>query len=160
MRRLSASLFLLPLLAACQPAAPKVDTAAEEQAIRAQIAAFNTAVAAYDSAGLAALYAQDAALLPPNQGRLEGAAAIQQMFAGMRQMNVSMVVTPLVVVVAASGDIAMEEGTWTLTMPMADGTTFNDNGKYLVAWKKIDGTWLMERDIWNSDNAPPPSGAQ
>jgi ketosteroid isomerase-like protein len=45
-------------------------------------------------------------------------------------------------------------------MPMQDGSTFEDYGKYLVAWKKIDGTWLMERDIWNSDNAPPPSGAQ
>ena len=159
MRRLFASLFLLPLLAGCQPAAPKVDTAAEEQAIRAQVAAFNTAVAAYDTQALGAIYAQDASLLPPNQERLDGLAAIQQMFAGMQQANVSMSVTPTVVVVAASGDIAMEEGTWTLTMPTPDGATFSDNGKYLVAWKKIDGTWLMERDIWNSDNAPP-SGAQ
>jgi uncharacterized protein (TIGR02246 family) len=160
MRRLLASLFLLPLLAGCQPAAPKVDTAADEAAIRAQVDAFNAAVAAYDSAAVAALYAQDAALLPPNQERLEGPAAIQQFFAGMRQLNASMVITPIVVVVAASGDIAMEEGNWTYSMPMADGSTFSDNGKYLVAWKKIDGTWLMERDIWNSDNAPPPSGAQ
>jgi len=160
MRRLFASLFLLPLLAGCQPAAPKVDTAAEEEAIRAQVAAFNTAVAAYDTQALGALYAQDAALLPPNQERLDGQAAIQQFFAGMQQLNVSMAITPTVVVVAASGDIAMEEGTWTVTMPTPDGSTFSDNGKYLVAWKKIDGAWLMERDIWNSDNAPPPSGAQ
>jgi uncharacterized protein (TIGR02246 family) len=160
MRRLVASLILLPVLAGCQPAAPKVDTAADEQAIRAQVEAFNAAVARYDSAAVTALYAQDAALLPPNQERLEGPAAIQQFFAGMRQLNASMVIAPTVIVVAASGDIAMEEGTWTFTMPMADGSTFSDNGKYLVAWKKIDGTWLMERDIWNSDNAPPPSGAQ
>jgi uncharacterized protein (TIGR02246 family) len=160
MRRLLASLFLLPVLAACQPAAPTVDTAAEEQAIRAQVAALNTALAAYDSIAIAAMYAQDAALLPPNQERLEGTAAIQQFFAGMQQVNASMVIAPTVVVVAASGDIAMEEGTWTFTMPMADGSTFTDNGKYLAAWKKIDGTWLMERDIWNSDNAPPSSSAQ
>jgi len=153
MRRL-AVLALLAAAAACQPAPPKVDTAAEEQAIRAQVAAFNTAIAAYDSTALAALYAQDAALLPPNQGRLEGREAIGQFVAGMQQLQVKMVVTPAVVVVAASGDIAMEEGDWTLTMPMQDGSTFSDNGKYLVAWKKIDGTWLMERDIWNSDNAP------
>lgn len=160
MRRRFASLFLLPLLAGCQPAAPKVDTAAEELAIRAQVAAFNTAIAAYDTQALGALYAQDAAILPPNQERLDGQAAIQQFFAGMQQANASMAITPTVVVVAASGDIAMEEGTWTVTLPTPDGGTFSDNGKYLVAWKKIDGTWLMERDIWNSDNAPPPSAAQ
>lgn len=160
MRRLLASLFLLPILAGCQPAAPKVDTAAEEQAIRDQVAVFNTAVAAYDTQALGALYAQDAALLPPNQERLDGPAAIQQFFAGMQQVNASMVIAPTVIVVAASGDLAMEEGTWTVTMPTPDGGTFSDNGKYLVGWKKIDGTWLMERDIWNSDNAPPPSGAQ
>jgi len=153
MRRL-AVLSLLAAAAACQPAPPKVDTAAEEQAIRAQVAAFNTALAAYDSTALAALYAQDAALMPPNQGRLEGPDAIRQFIAGMRQLQVQMVVTPTVVVVAASGDIAMEEGDWTLTMPMQDGSTFSDNGKYLVAWKKVGDTWLMERDIWNSDNAP------
>ncbi|MEZ4413267.1 MAG: SgcJ/EcaC family oxidoreductase [Gemmatimonadales bacterium] len=160
MRRHLASLFLLPLLAACQPAAPKVDTAAEEQAIRAQVTALNAALAAYDTQALSAVYAQDASLLPPNQERLDGPAAIQQFFAGMQQLNVKMVIEPVVVVVAASGDIAMEEGTWSVTMPMPNGSTFSDNGKYLAAWKKIDGTWLMERDIWNSDNAPPSSSAQ
>jgi uncharacterized protein (TIGR02246 family) len=155
MRRLVPTLLLLPILAACQPAAPTVDAAAEELAIRAQVAAFNTAVAAYDSLAVGALYAQDAVLLPPNQERLVGTAGIRQFFAGLQQLNVSMAITPTVIVVAASGDIAMEEGTWALSMPLPDGSTFNDNGKYLVAWKKVDGTWLMERDIWNSDNAPP-----
>jgi len=107
-----------------------------------------------------ALYAQDAVLLPPNQERLEGTAGIRQFFAGLQQLNVSMAITPTVIVVAASGDIAMEEGTWALSMPLPDGSTFNDNGKYLVAWKKVDGTWLMERDIWNSDNAPPAPAAK
>ena len=160
MRRLVPTLLLLPILAACQPAAPTVDAAAEELAIRAQVAAFNTAVAAYDSLAVGALYAQDAVLLPPNQERLVGTAGIRQFFAGLQQLNVSMAITPTVIVVAASGDIAMEEGTWALSMPLPDGSTFNDNGKYLVAWKKVDGTWLMERDIWNSDNAPPAPAAK
>jgi uncharacterized protein (TIGR02246 family) len=160
MRRFAPALLLLPALAACQPAAPKVDTAAAEQAIRAQIAAFNTAAAANDSAAIGAVYAQDAVLLPPNQERLEGTANIVGFFSGMKQLGATVQVTPTVIVVAASGDMAMEEGTWKSSIPTPDGSTFNDNGKYLVAWKKIDGTWLMERDIWNSDNAPPPSDAQ
>lgn len=155
MRRIAPALFLLPVLAGCQPAAPKVDTAAAEQAIRAQVAAFNTAAAGNDSTAIGALYAPDAALLPPNQGRLEGTASIVAFFAGMKQAGVAVTISPTVIVVAASGDMAMEEGTWTSSVPAPDGSTFNDNGKYLVAWKNVGGTWLMERDIWNSDNAPP-----
>jgi uncharacterized protein (TIGR02246 family) len=159
MRRLIPTLSLAIALAACQPAAPKVDVAAEEAAIRAQVAAFNTAVAAYDSAGAAAIYAPDAVLLPPNQGRLQGTAMIQQFFAGLKQAQVSMAVTPVAIIVAASGDLAVEEGTWTTSLPTPTGGTYTDNGKYLVAWRKINGTWLTQLDTWNSDNAPPAAPA-
>ena len=59
MRRLVPALTLIATLAACQPAAPKVDLAAEEAAIRAQVTPFNTAIAAYDEVGAAAIYAPD-----------------------------------------------------------------------------------------------------
>ena len=54
MRRIGTAVSLLALLTACQPAAPKVDAAAEEAAIRAQAAAFQTAVTAYDEAAVGA----------------------------------------------------------------------------------------------------------
>jgi len=155
MRRLVFALSLTIALAACQPTAPKVDPAAEEQAIRTQVAVFNAGVRAYDEAAIASVYAPDAVLLPPNQARLVGTAAIEQMFAGMEPLKATMVVTPVTIVISASGDLAVEEGTWTYSMPNADGTTFQDNGKYLVAWKKVNGTWLTQFDTWNSSNAPP-----
>ena len=155
MRRLVASLLLLPALTACQPAAPKVDAAAEEAAIRAQVAAFNAAVAAYDTAGVIAVYAPDAVLLPPNQGRQTGTAFLTQMISGLEPLKATFVVTPVAIVVAASGDLAVEEGTWKTSIPNPDGTSFTDYGKYLVAWKKVNGTWLTQFDTWNSDNAPP-----
>jgi len=154
MRRL-AVLSLLALAAACQPAPPKVDTAAEEAAIRAQVTAFNAAVAAYDGPALAAIYTPDAILLAPNQGRLQGTADITQFFQGMKQVQAQMVLTPVAIEVAASGDLALEEGTWNTTIPMPNGGTFTDNGKYLVGWKKVNGTWLIQIDSWNSDNAAP-----
>ncbi len=160
MRRLIPTLLLLPILAACQPAAPKVDTAAEEQAIRAQVTAFNAAVAAYDGPALAAIYAPDAILLAPNQGRLQGTADITQFFQGMKQVQAKMVITPVAIEVAASGDLALEEGTWTTTLPTPAGGTFTDNGKYLVGWKKVNGTWLIQIDSWNSDNAAPAPDAK
>lgn len=154
MRRLAA-LSLLALATACQPAAPKVDPAAEEAAILAQVAAFNAAVAAYDGAALGAIYTPDAILLAPNQEKLQGTEAITQFFQGMKQFGAQMTITPVAIEVAASGDLALEEGTWVSTIPMPDGGTFQDNGKYLVGWKKVNGTWLIQIDAWNSDNAPP-----
>jgi uncharacterized protein (TIGR02246 family) len=159
MRRLVPALSLAAVMAACQPAAPKVDVAAEEAAIRAQVTAFNTAIAAYDAAGAAAVYAPDAVLLPPNQGRQTGTDFITAMVAGLEPLKATFVVTPTTIVVAASGDLAVEEGTWKATVPNADGTTFEDVGKYLVAWKKVNGTWLTQFDTWNSDNAPPQAPA-
>jgi uncharacterized protein (TIGR02246 family) len=157
MGRAAAAVSLLALLIACQPAAPKVDAAAEEAAIRAQVAAFQSAVTAYDEAAIGAVYTPDAALLPASMPKLTGRAAIERFFGVLERAQVTLTLTPVSVVVAASGDIALEEGTWTWSNPNPDGSTTTDNGKYLVGWKKIDGTWLMQTDIWNSDN--PPLGA-
>jgi len=160
MRRLVPALLLLPILAACQPAAPKVDVAAEEQAIRAQVAAFNAAIAAYDTVAVAGIYAPDAVLLPPNQERRTGTASIEQSFAGLEPLKATMVLTPTSIMIAASGELAVEEGSWVFAMPTPDGGTFKDNGKYLVGWKKTNGAWLIQYDTWNSDNAPPTAAAK
>jgi uncharacterized protein (TIGR02246 family) len=153
MHRLVPALSLVVVLAACQPAAPKVDMAAEEAAIRAQVAAFNAAVAAYDDSAAAAVYAPDAVLLPPNQERQVGTAALEQMIAGLEPLKATFTVTPVTIVIAASGDLAVEEGTWVTSIPAASGAAFQDNGKYLVVWTKVNGTWLTRFDTWNSDNA-------
>lgn len=155
MRRLATALSLTAALAACQPTAAKVDPAAEEQAIRTQVAVFNAGVRAYDEVAAASVYAPDAVFLPPNQGRQTGTEFLEQMLAGLEPLKATFVVTPVTIVIAASGDLAVEEGTWITSIPVAGGANFEDNGKYLVAWKKINGTWLTQFDTWNSSNAAP-----
>jgi len=155
MRRLLASLLLLPVLAACQPAAPTVDLVAEEEAILAQVVAFNAGIKAYDEAAILAVYAPDAVVFAPNQERMTESAQLSDYFSGMEQLGIQMAVTPLDVTVAASGEMAVEVGTWALSLPTPDGGVYNDNGKYMAMWTKVNGTWLMKYDIWNSDNAPP-----
>ena len=54
---------------------------------------------------------------------------------------------------AISGDAAWETGTWTATDK--SGATA-DMGKYVTAYRKKDGKWLIAADIWNSDKAPAP----
>lgn len=136
---------------ACQQTA---DTAAEEQAIRAQVAAFNAAVAAKNDSAVLALYADNAVLMPPNEPSVTGADAIRTFWAQLWPMDASLVITPTAITVAASGDMATEAGSWVFTAgPM------QDTGKYLVHWHKLNGTWKMVEDMWNSDNPPPPMPA-
>jgi len=54
------------------------------------------------------------------------------------------------------GNNAIEEGKYTL---YADGDIIIDEGKYIVTWVKVDGKWLIDRDIWNSSN-PVSSGTK
>jgi len=85
------------LLSACQarekPAndgvevnsAAVVDTAGDEQAIRGQVDRWLQLVKAKDAAAIAALYAEDGAVMPPNAPIGKGRAAIQQTWASMMQ---------------------------------------------------------------------------
>jgi ketosteroid isomerase-like protein len=47
-----------------------------------------------------------------------------------------------VVVVAASGDMAYETGTWTMSN---EGT--QDTGKYITVWRKLGGQWKAISDM-------------
>lgn len=138
---------------ACQK---KADTAAEETAIRAQVAAWNAAIVAKNDSALAAIYADNATAMPPNEKAVSGTAGIRAAFAHMWPMNPSLVVTPTSIVVASSGDMATEAGTWAFS---ATTPAMTDNGKYLVHWHKMNGTWKMVDDIWNSDNPAAPAPA-
>ena len=133
----------------------KADTAAEEKAIRDQVTAINSAIAAKNDSALAVIYADNGTMYPPNEKAVRGTTAIRAFWAMMWPMNANLVITPTNVVVATSGDMATESGTWTFSATGPTGP-MNDNGKYLAHWHKLNGTWKMVDDIWNSDNPAMP----
>jgi ketosteroid isomerase-like protein len=57
----------------------------------------------------------------------------------------------------AGDDWAFERGTYTIALtPKAGGTPIRDTGKYLTIYRRqADHSWLMARDIWNSNNPLP-----
>ena len=59
------------------------DTGADEQAIRGNVERWLQLVKAKDAAGIAELYANDGAVMPPNAPIGKGRAAIQQTWASM-----------------------------------------------------------------------------
>lgn len=56
--------------------------------------------------------------------------------------------------VREEGNVAIEVGTYNMTMTLKDGNDFTDNGKYLTIWEKSGNDWKVAMEIWNSDINP------
>lgn len=120
---------------------PRLDKLAQEFAV-----AFN----AQDAAKVAAFYADDAVLMPPNQPMVKGRANIEAEWKRMFGQGVtSLQLRPMESL--TTGDQAFEAGTSSVTMKGA-GT---DQGKYVVVYKRVGGDWKIAYDIFNSDQPPP-----
>jgi uncharacterized protein (TIGR02246 family) len=142
-------------LAGCQKGA--VDTKADEAAIRANTTAWATAYNSGDGEAMAAAYAEDAVLLPPNAPAVTGRAAIREFLetdsqttrgAGLK-FNI-----PGDGPVQVSGDLAYESGS--ASVVDASGATVA-TAKYIGVFNKKDGKWLLVRDTWNMDAPPAPA---
>ena len=127
------------------------DTGADEQAIRGHVTRWHQLMKAKDAAGIALLYADDGAVMPPNAPIGKGRAAIQQTWASMmRTPGFDLTITPEQILVSSSGDMALDRGTYSLTVA-PEGKTQTDTGKYVVVWRKIGSEWKAAADIFNSD---------
>ena len=127
-----------------------------QQAIEDTDARFVEAYNRGDVASVAALYTDDAVLLPPNLETLRGRQAIQEFWNGARQMGVREVMLQTVSV-EDSGHLAYEIGAYTLQIQPEGGEATTDKGKYMVIWKRqADGSWKLAVDIWNT-NSPLPA---
>ncbi len=150
------------LLVACaQPAKepPKPDVAAIRAAIETSNAAQTAAVVKGDIPGVMAPYAADAVVFNPGAPMAAGLPEIQKMFEGMLGAMTIKEFTLSVsdVIVAGSGDLAVEHGRYTWTVEPKGGTPMPDAGKYVVVWQKqADGGWKIIRDILNTDIPPKP----
>lgn len=158
--RWSSPLLLAGVLAAgcapAEPAAPPVDLAAEEAALRARGLALVAAEQARDAAAVAAFYTADAIVQPVGLPAVTGRAAFQEFFAGMIAQlppDASFSSRAGSIQLSTSGDMAVETGVNEFVIGGA--TTM---GKYLAVWRKIDGQWMVAALSWSDDTAPPPAG--
>ena len=108
-----------------------------------------------DSAAVLAHYADDALVLgsgaPMVQGKPAVAAFLQNLFGGNTIRDVKGHVTDVMI----SGDLAVETGTYAMTIIPKDGSAVTDTGKYIHVWKKsVDGSWKVVRYVPTSDIPP------
>jgi len=123
--------------------------------------AFMKAAETKDADAVAALYSEDAMVMPPGSPAVQGRAAIQAFW---RKTLLSAIrkVTLLPGDLRMANDIAFEVGTYRLDLTLPDGSAASDSGKYITLMRRQpDGSWKMTHDIWSSDApAPAPRPAQ
>jgi uncharacterized protein (TIGR02246 family) len=107
-------------------------------------AAFNKG----DAAAVAALYSEDAYVLPPGSAMVKGRAAIEAFWRQAAQQMTDAKLTTLDVL-PLGRSAAREIGTVTLktkSQPPQEVV-----GKYAVVWRKVGRDWRLATDIWNTD---------
>ena len=135
-------------LAACAGGATSLSDA-DIAAIEEGSAAFVAATNANDWGGVAALYTEDAVMMPPNGPAVEGQAAIEAFFAAYPPFS-GFTLNP--VEIDGRGDLAFVRGTYSMTLEIEGMEPTPDTGKYIeIRRRQTDGSWLIAEDIFNSD---------
>lgn len=148
-RKQTAAFCLVALLAlsACEP---RVDVAVEEQAIRDIAAHWASLDDQRDATGVAALFAEDGTVIWDDRAPARGREAIERHMARAYLENPSGEGSwgPESIDVAASGDLAVEQGAW---------QNPGSEGRYMTIHKKVEGEWRIVADM--SIDTPPNGGA-
>jgi uncharacterized protein (TIGR02246 family) len=124
--------------------------AAARKAVEAANARFREAVRLGKAGDIAALYTDDASILPPHQDLIKGRDKIEAFWRAGLESGIKDVVLSTAEVDVSGGRIS-EIGTYSLKIWPEGKAAYEDKGKYLVIWRKEpDGSVKLESDIWNS----------
>jgi uncharacterized protein (TIGR02246 family) len=155
------------LVAACaqQPAthAEPPDTRSEDEAaIRSAVKEWSAAAGAKDPVKFGSFYTDDGILMLEGAPLISGRTGIVEGLTPMMKEdpNFAMSFETAKVEVARSSDIAYETGTYQMTT--SDPKTKKAlpvKGKYVVVWKKINGTWkaAVDAPVTDGPEAPAPA---
>jgi ketosteroid isomerase-like protein len=115
-------------------------------AIEAGNKKFADGAAKHDAALIAKAYTEDAEAFPPNSEVVKGRPALQKLWQSVLDSGIAAIELKTTEVEAES-NLAYEVGTY--AMKTKEGNVA-DRGKYCVVWKRVNGQWLLHRDIWTT----------
>ena len=128
---------------------------AQARDVRSEIEAVNQKFgAAYDkgdAAAIAHLYTPQAAVFSPGSDMITGRDGIRKFWADAIQSGLKFTALQTVSV-EQYGNAAREIGRFTAEAPDAQKQTTKLVGKYVVIWKRLNGSWMLDSDIWNLDH--------
>lgn len=116
---------------------------------------FAAAYATLDAGRVAALYTEDALMLPPGGDIVRGRSAIQDRyedgFEEDRENGHTRRITFELVDRTAAGDFRNEIGYYTIVTTDRDGHVSRHRGKFLKVWRRDrDGVWRIRTDSYSS----------
>jgi len=124
----------------------------DEQLIRDLDAEWSRAAENKDADKFATFYSETGSAMSFNVPIATGRAKVQELWrALMAKPGFSLRFAPTHIEVAASRDLAFDVGTFALSLNDDKGNAMTIPGKYVVVWKKHDGEWKAEVDIFNTD---------
>jgi uncharacterized protein (TIGR02246 family) len=125
-------------------------------AIEAANAEFARALVRGDAPAAAAVFAEDAEIVPASgRGFVSGRAAIQEYQASRLQARRYLDVAITTVQLGVSGDLAWETGTNRVTMQQGESPPVTVTGRYLAVWERQpDGAWRIQADLPVLDPSP------
>ena len=144
------AVLAIGVLSARDDAKPAADQGREADAetIRANARDFAAAFNKGDAAAIAAMYTDDATVLPQGEPMVKGHTAIQNLWAKViKDFGDAKLTT---VEVHTMGEVmAYEIGT--VTAKTKASPPQDVAGKYVVVWKRSGTTWKLAADIFNFD---------
>jgi len=122
-------------------------------AIRGFYAVFTECFVARDFERILTLYTDDAVVMPPNHAEISGHVAIREWMASFPKVTRAEF---FVDEIEGGPDLAYVRGKYAMTLRIGnDQAPIEDRGKYIeIRRRQPDGSWLLWRDIFNSDLAP------
>ena len=119
-----------------------------------------SALNANDADAWVSCFTPDGVQMPPNDAANIGIDNIRAWSTGMLTAFGAEFSLDVDEVELAGDDRAFERGGYTIALtPTAGGPPIGDSGKYITIYQRqVDGSWLMARDIWNSNQPLPGQG--
>jgi uncharacterized protein (TIGR02246 family) len=112
---------------------------------------FAAALNAKDATAAAALYAEDAVLIPPGEALVQGRGAIEEYWRGAIESGGVRDVSVETMDARSSGSLGYETGSFVLTVNGPNGEAVTDKGRYVeLLRRQPDGRWLSTHGIWNA----------
>jgi uncharacterized protein (TIGR02246 family) len=107
----------------------------------------NAGAANWDA--VAACYAEDAVLMPPNLPEVAGRKAIRAFFDGFPPVKD---LAGAATEIDGRGDLAFVRGSYTMTILPPGAAAIRDSGKFLeIRRRQADGRWLIAVDMFSSN---------
>ena len=140
-----------PALSLTQPmtAAPLTAAPLTAAAVRTARARSNAAIAVHDTATLVALASNSYHSVSSRNVHTNGRAGVGAQYGAQFAAlpDVRYVRTPQEVRVYVPWEMADERGTWVGTWTEPDGRV-TIRGRYSAKWRRIDGAWLLEAEVF------------